>query len=134
MSEPTFDADGYPTDETLERIRSWPIATNDDFAAVMDFAGSAWSYPDRWERIDHWIDPDWPSYPKRVYRFSTGGWSGNESIVEAIEANAVLQMVGAWSWQRGGHYEYRLPIVTDGVATAALLAPAASQGEGGVTE
>lgn len=121
MSEPTFDADGYPTDETLQRIETWPVTDNADFAAVMDFAGRAWSYPDRWECEAQWIDPDWPSYPKRVYRFSTGGWSGNESIVAAIEANAIVQMVGAWSWQRGGHYEYRFPIVTDGVATAALL-------------
>ena len=121
MSEPTFDGDGYPTDDTLERIREWPVKTNDDFAAVMDFVGSAWSYPDSWECIERWEDPDWPSFPKRVYRFSTGGWSGNESIVSAIEGNDIVQGVGAWSWRRGGHYEYRFPIVTDGVATAALL-------------
>ena len=111
--EATFDKDGYPTDETLERIRTWDIKTMRDAAEAMDFAGSAWSYPDRWECIERWEDPDWPSHPKRVCRFSTGGWSGNESIVDAIEGNQMLQMLGAWSWQRGGHYEYRFPLPED---------------------
>ena len=105
-----MDPDGYPTEETLARIRDWPITSNADFAAVMDFAGDTWSYPDRWACIEAETDPDWPSHPYRVYRFSTGGWSGNEDIVAAIEANQIVQMVGAYSWQRGGHYEYRFPI------------------------
>ena len=108
--EPTFDADGYPTDATLDRIRTWPIDTMGAAAAAMDFAGLAWSYPDCWSCEERWDDPDWPSHPKRVYRFSTVGWSGNESIVAAIEANQMLQMIGAWSWRRGGHYEYRFPL------------------------
>lgn len=111
MIEPTFDRDGYPTDETLERIRTWDVKTFTDMAEAMDFAGRAWSYPDRWDCIESETDPDsghWP--PSRVYRFSTGGWSGNESIVSAIEGNQMLQIVGAWSWRRGGHYEYRFPI------------------------
>jgi hypothetical protein len=109
MLEPTFDRDGYPTEETLERIRTWEIKTNADFAAVMDFAGRAWSYPQYWECDPAFTEPDWPR-PCRQYVFSTGGWSGNEDIVSAIEANQVLQAIGAWSWRRGGHYEYRFPI------------------------
>lgn len=102
--EPTFDADGYPTDETLDRIKSWPVETFADMHAAMDFAGRAWSYPEAWACELEWQDPE------RRYVFSTYGWSGNESIVSAIEANQMLQMVGAWSWRRGGHYEYRFPI------------------------
>lgn len=110
MNEPTFDADGYPSEETLERIATWPIETFTDFEAVMDFAGQAWSYPDRWKKERDWHDPDWPSgNPELRYLFSTGGWSGNESIVAAIERNTMVRVVGAWSWQRGGHYEYRFP-------------------------
>lgn len=111
MDEPTFDADGYPTDETLGRIRSWPVETAADMAAAMDFAGRAWSYPEYWECDPDFIEPEWPTGShQRRYVFSTGGWSGNESIVSAIEANQMLQMIGAWSWRRGGHYEYRFPL------------------------
>ena len=111
IGEPTFDANGYPTEETLAIIRAWSISAIADFATVMDFAGRVWSYPDRWECIESEVDADWPgANPQRIYRFSTGGWSGNESIVSAIEANEIVQMVGAWSWRRGGHYEYRFPV------------------------
>jgi hypothetical protein len=77
----------------------------------MDFAGRAWSYPDYWAKDPEWVNTDWwDAKPQVRYVFSTGGWSGNESIVDAIEHNQMVQMIGAWSWQRGGHYEYRFPI------------------------
>lgn len=113
--EPTFDADGYPTEETLERIKTWDVIPDGkrfDFEAAMDFAGRAWSYPDYWTKTELWDDPEgYPGQkPQLRYVFSTGGWSGNESIIAAIEENQALQMLGAWSWRRGGHYEYRFPI------------------------
>jgi hypothetical protein len=117
MTEPTFDAAGYPTEETLERIRTWPVVTIADMIACMDFAGRAWSWYGTWRK-----QPNWRSHPDRVlraaglrpaphvrYTLITGGWSGNESIVAAIEANLIVQMVGAWAWRRGGWYEYRFP-------------------------
>jgi hypothetical protein len=114
LSEPTFDADGYPTDATLDRIRTWPVVALADMVACMDFAGRAWQYEDVWTKEDDWEDPDWPESRKVRYVFSTVGWSGNESVVSAIERNPMLQMMGAWSWRRGGHYEYRFPVPTDG--------------------
>lgn len=111
MNEPTLSADGYPTEATLRRIRRWPIRELKDFEAAMDFAGRAWSYPELWAK-ERWFDdldrPGWS--PCLRYAFSTGGWSGNESIVAAIKANRMLETIGAWSWRRGGHYEYRFPM------------------------
>lgn len=108
--EPTFDRDGYPTEATLDAIAQWECRNAADFEAAMDFAGAAWSYPDRWHKERDWRDQDWPSAPPKVrYEFSTVGWSGNESIVSAIERNVMLQTIGAYSWRRGGHYEYRFP-------------------------
>jgi hypothetical protein len=114
MTDPTFDAEGYPTEETLTTIREWPTTTLSDMVDCMDFAGRAWSYPDYWHKDPDWHDPERPVWWKPEtevrYVFSTGGWSGNESIIAAIEANMMVQMIGAWSWRRGGHYEYRFPI------------------------
>lgn len=107
MNEPSFDADGYPTEQTLDLIRKWAVVTADDAIAAMDFAGAAWSYPDRWTKEIGWRDPDWPTSPQVRYTISTGGWSGNEDVIAAIETNQMLQMLGWWSSRRGGHYEYR---------------------------
>ena len=109
MSDPEFDVDGYPTEDTLTRIRSWPVETFDDMASAMDFAGRAWSYPDRWECIERWEDPDWPSRPQRVYRFSTGGWSGNESVIGAMQKNRFGWLVTWVESRRGGHYIFDAP-------------------------
>lgn len=108
MIEPTFDRDGYPTDETLETIKAWPLESITDFEAVMDFVGRAWNYPDCWIKTRDFVDIDTgTAHPVVRYVFSTAGWSGNESLVSAIEGNQMLQMIGAYSWKRGGHYEYR---------------------------
>ena len=107
---PTFDGEGYPTEETLRIIRDWPCLGLPDMEAVMDFVGQAWHWPEYWAKQTRWRDRRGGSRRTR-YVFSTSGWSGNESLVEAIEANALLQVIGAWSWRRGGHYEYRFPDV-----------------------
>lgn len=107
MNEPTFDKDGYPTDETLLAIARWEINDAQDAIAVMEFVSKAWNYPEYWTVERHWEDD--LGHKKARYVFSTVGWSGNESLVSAMEENAMLQILGPWSWRRGGHYEYRLP-------------------------
>lgn len=110
MNDPDFDEQGYPTDAALDRIATWIIGTLHDLEDAMDFAGRLWYYPNAWQKEVGWLDPEDGGRPCLRYVFSTGGWSGNESVVGAIEKNALLQMLGAWSWRRGGHYEYRFPI------------------------
>jgi hypothetical protein len=87
--EPTFDATGYPTDETLDAIANWPPDSFDD---LMRFVISAWH-------------PTGHVYRARGFvALTTGGWSGNESIIDALESNQLF-----WSryWShimRGGKY------------------------------
>lgn len=106
MKEPTFDSAGYPTDDTLEEIENWEIKTAQDAIDLMEYVGQAWYYPHYWRVERGWFNAQGK---KEVhYIFSTGGWSGNESLVGAMEQNLMLNILGPWSWQRGGHYEYRL--------------------------
>jgi hypothetical protein len=97
MNEPTFDKDGYPTDETLDAIKKWPC---DDFKSLMAFCKTAW----RWEDYFNTVQVE----NELVCTVHTGGWSGNESIVIALQDN---MMFWALCWQqskRGGHYIFKV--------------------------
>lgn len=88
-----FDDDGYPTDEALKRIAEWPYM---DIAGMLEFVQGLWSYPDRW-----WTEGD-------TLHLSTGGWSGNESVIDAMERNRMFMAICWVSSRRGGHYEFDL--------------------------
>ena len=95
MKNPTFDGDGYPTDETLEAIENWDAM---DFRGLMKFVSDAWKYPEyvTYEETDDEIE----------YRFATGGWSGNEDLINAIRSNQIFYMC-CWSMSnRGGKHVY----------------------------
>lgn len=95
MDEPTFDAHGYPTDETLKCIETWPYT---NFDGLMKFVHRAWHMP------------EWGWVQKRnIYRISTGGWSGNESLIDALQGNMMFWSVCWWESKRGGHYRFEIP-------------------------
>jgi len=106
--EPSFDADGYPTEETLVAIEAW---RSDDLAACLDYARAAWHWPD-------WVGEDLSPAEReivmakdgeRFVRFATGGWSGNESIIAALRANLVVWGVCWRLSARGGLHIFRYP-------------------------
>lgn len=83
-----FDADGYPTETALDRLRTWPVT---DPKGWLEFARSLW-----WQR-----DWGWPALEGEV---STGGWSGNESIIGAMRDAHILWHQVWWQTRKGGHY------------------------------
>lgn len=104
--EPTLDRDGYPTEETLTRIQRWPA---DDVNGALDYARAAWHWPESaretltpCEReLVHAAETD------RYVRFATGGWSGNESIIAALNGNLDIRMRCWCLHARGGLHIYR---------------------------
>ena len=94
MREPTFDKDGYPTEETLRAIREW---SSKDMRGLMQFVCDAWRY-------DDYVTLDGGSL-----ELHTGGWSGNESIVHALQGNSMFWMMCWEKSERGGHYWFGLP-------------------------
>jgi len=97
MSEPELDEDGYPTEKTLETIRNWSNLSYEGQIALLNFAQDAWSYPSRvGTQAGNAI----------VYWFSTGGWSGNEDIVEALMENNIFWLLCWYKSKRGGYYEF----------------------------
>ena len=89
-----LDDDGYPTDEFLEKISSWPY--QEGFNSLLDFAMQGHIYPNYRDKEE--------KDGKIIWRISTGGWSGNESIIYALQENAMFWMTCWVQSRRGGHY------------------------------
>ncbi len=98
--EPTFDADGYPTEATLKTIRLWPWTDNDSYVALMFYVERSW----------HLADWGWKRKGRAFY-VSTAGWSGNESLIDALEHNYVFWSTCWISSRTGGHYRFHVPAI-----------------------
>lgn len=89
-----MDENGYPTDEELETITKWSYK---DFPGLMDYVSTLWH---------------WDNYFKKEgnhYTLVTGGWSGNEALIGALQDNRMFWM-NCWELsQRGGLYEFEIP-------------------------
>lgn len=95
VQHPSFDADGYPTDETESAIREWDFRDVDGWLA---YIREAWNH--HYGRI--WEE-------NGTLKMATGGWSGNESITHAMRENFVLWALMWESSHRGGLVVLRMP-------------------------
>lgn len=104
--DPVLGSEGYPHEIELQRIKEWPYQTPADLIALMTYVQKRWNYPHMWKEAD--IEEF--GRPQREYTISTGGWSGNEDLIGALEENQTFSILAPWSWQRGGHFVYRIPL------------------------
>lgn len=102
-----LDDDGYPTDAALDVIKLWHW---DDIVGWFKFIEGLW-----WHSKMLWREDDVPhelrifkGYEDKMvhrYHISTGGWSGNESIIHAMQDNKNMLWTLTWvQSRRGGHY------------------------------
>lgn len=98
--KPTFDSDGYPTDETENTIAMWHCI---DSVEWFKYIHAAWN--NHYGRM--WIDQE-----DGFLKMATGGWSGNESIIAAMISNYVLWGYHWKSSHRGGLYVFDIKNAT----------------------
>lgn len=94
----TFDECGYPTEETLKCVSELLPSSEIDPWEQVDYIISLWHWGDMMVKIDK---------EKGCFQISTGGWSGNESIIGALKHSGFWMMC----WYRsecGGHYWFRI--------------------------
>jgi len=99
------DDDGYPTENALEAIEKWHW---DDARGWFKFIEGIWYFHDwGWREEDE--PHDWEK-DKIVHRYyvSTAGWSGNESIIRAMQNNDMMWHLNWVQSRRGGHYIFEL--------------------------
>lgn len=95
-----LDSDGYPTEESLRQIAQCKAWTRKECAALLSHVRSIWQYAD---------SGYWNPQGDDEYRISTAGWSGNESILAALQDNVMFWMRCWERSQRGGHFIFKLP-------------------------
>jgi len=88
----------YPSDDELEKIKTWPLP---DWRGLMQFIRPIWNYSD----CGYWVEEG------SKYSISSGGWSGNEDIIGALQENYIFWVICWFSSQRGGHHVFVLPTV-----------------------
>ncbi len=98
-------SDEYPRDDELNKIENWNWEAG--FKSLIEFIQNLWWQPD-WgfnlrEGRDH-------IFRKKCMKLElhTGGWSGNEDIINSLKRNYMF-----WSmcWRKsmaGGHYGFEI--------------------------
>ena len=99
-----LDDDGYPTDEALELISNWDVK---DIPGWFAFVQSLWALT-QWKIED--ATHDITDRPITRYTMSTGGWSGNEDLIGAMQRNWLMWNVTWVQSRRGGHYIFEDPL------------------------
>jgi len=90
-----MDKDSYPEEHELKKIAKWPYK---DFEGLMEYVQERWEYAD----YGYW------KKGRKYYRISTGGWSGNESIIAALIQNRMFWLCCWCESKRGGHYIFEI--------------------------
>jgi hypothetical protein len=89
---------GYPSDAELERIKNWPVGSYNSYEDLFEYIS------DRW-----WPDGDPGPRDNGRYRFATGGWSGNEDLISALEGNGAAWILAWQESRRGGLHIFQIP-------------------------
>ncbi len=84
----------YPSEEELNRIRNWNAIT--DARGLIDFVASVWN-------CDYGA---YRTYAGHAFQLITGGWSGNESLIDALSDNRMFWSVYWKQSNRGGSYYF----------------------------
>jgi len=104
-----LDDDGYPTDAAYEIVAKWHW---DDSKGWFEFINSIW-YLKSWGWHEGEAIDDITGKKVWHYDISTAGWSGNETIIRAMQENYMLWSMTWVQSRRGGHYIFELKTFED---------------------
>lgn len=98
----------YPTEEELNQIKNWDYK---DLNGLVEFVKSIWKWPESIVHREPTTDEFRHKY--RELRLATGGWSGNESIIAALDGNFMFSAICWQSSHRGGLHIYHIKDLGD---------------------
>jgi hypothetical protein len=89
-----MDDNGYPSDEELKAIEEYDLPGGVE--GLVDMIKDLWHYECGFVRKG------------KVLELHTGGWSGNEDIIDALERNMCFFMFYWQKSERGGHHYFEI--------------------------
>jgi hypothetical protein len=102
----SYDSE-YHTEIELKEIQNWDI--NDIHNLIHRLR-------DMWQYKNYFIE-NWQSDNTLMLELHTGGWSGNEDLIEALENHELFWMMWWWKTERGGHYYFEIDFSQIGFKT-----------------
>lgn len=103
IDEPTLDDDGYPSEQTLEAIKKWEYNDDTKFVDLLEYVNKVWHWTDYMQMRE-----TQNSFGDDVYEYTcvTGGWSGNEDLISALEQNFMFWALCWRESHRGGRHVF----------------------------
>lgn len=97
-----LDGDNYPDEASLKAIKEWNILKK-GVRGLLDLIRENTNWSDRQICITG----------KKVIRFEyhTGGWSGNEDVICALQQNFLFWSLFWVKSTRGGHYYFKIKLL-----------------------
>lgn len=101
----------YPAESELRKIQKWDFSKQ-PVGRLLDFVESIWHWPE-------WGFKKYVNYCKFSGKkcikleLHTGGWSGNEQIIEALQKTKMFWFLYWELSKRGGHYFFEIPQLED---------------------
>lgn len=94
----------YNTDKEMRLIEKWDV--NEVFT-LLDYIEERWWSTD-WGFKKVWSKERLHNKPVIKLELHTGGWSGNEDIINALLKNQMFKMLWYYQWNRGGHFIFEI--------------------------
>lgn len=100
-----LDDDGYPTADALKLVEMWHWSDVEGWFKFIESIWylKSWGWNEEDGGKDEFLDRELEPHIRR-YHISTAGWSGNESVIRAMEKNDMLWFFTWVQSRRGGHY------------------------------
>lgn len=100
----------YPTNKELKTIEKWTLEQG--YIELMEYIKELWWMPDwGWKEEDVYAEYKPTKVLHRQYKLSTGGWSGNEEIITAMQNNTFFWVMCWEQSQRGGYHVFDVSIL-----------------------
>jgi hypothetical protein len=94
----------YHTEKELKEIQNWDIK---DAHNLVKRLRDMWEYKNYF--IENWgLDRIHKKKPVLLLELHTGGWSGNEDIIEALQRHKLFWLMWWCKEERGGHYYFEI--------------------------